>query len=381
MAAYRLAGWLFSLCVGCARLLGLIGPGGRHGRRARRCAALIVAGAATLSAVPRVRGQASAMLDWAARGEGAVVATHENLVVVEITHGYPQLFTYRAVFSAFQGSTALNDAGSLQGLAEKAGQGKVRKGPLVAALNEFRGAKTTAAARAGRAQLAAWYKQHKRSKFAAAVANAIAPRMAGILVPISSNGTITISQYKDGVATGEFAYVYVEHQSPLTLSLGALLSGVQDRTYVARLLPSGSTVLGVPGATSPTLEGVALLNYDVPSLDSDAGRFGFAVSSGPTFNFGGSPQGTSALGYFAGGSIYLWHRLFLSVGGHVADFADFPGGFGEGATIPSGAGSLQPTSRWTVKFGFAISYQTKSFGSGGQPAPPAAPAAKGTPKQ
>jgi hypothetical protein len=110
--------------------------------------------------------------------------------------------------------------------------------------------------------------------------------------------------------------------------------------------------------------GAALLNYQLPVFTSwrwmrDSG--GFAISTGPVYQFGGSP-GVSRLGYFGGISFHLFNRFYLTPGVHLGEFADFPLGTCGGCALPDNF-TITPVKRWTAKFAFGITYRTNSFRS------------------
>src|SRR4029077_7168009 len=92
-------------------------------------------------------------------------------------------------------------------------------------------------------------------------------------------------------------------------------------------------------------------------------HYGLALSTGPVLRVGGT-TGTSSFGYFNGLSIHFWHRLYVTRGSHVGQFADVPLGFAVGQSIPSTfTGQLTPTNRWSARVGWAITYKTNDLGS------------------
>jgi hypothetical protein len=152
----------------------------------------------------------------------------------------------------------------------------------------------------------------------------------------------------------------------LNLSAGVLFSQVQNRSYSVRTAANGtgtSNVLSVDGLSTFSPTAVALLNYQIPRLDWE--RIGLAVSTGPVFRLG-SKSDTSSFGYFAGISVHLFHRFYISPGYHLGEFADFPPGFSQAnQVVPAGVGTPIPVKRWTWRFGFALSYKAKDFGQFG----------------
>jgi hypothetical protein len=150
----------------------------------------------------------------------------------------------------------------------------------------------------------------------------------------------------------------------LTLSLGTMFTTLPYRTYVSQAVPSSSgtgtqNILVVNGNSNISPQGLALLNYKLYYADAGP-QLGLAFSTGPVFKFGSTPS-VSNFGWFAGGSVALWRRLFLSGGMHVGQFADYPAGFQDGSVIPANFGQLIPVTRWSARFAGGISFQTKSF--------------------
>lgn len=146
----------------------------------------------------------------------------------------------------------------------------------------------------------------------------------------------------------------------LTLSAGVLVSTIAGQDYVSvksSTVPS-TNILVVQDARNIQPNGLFLLNYDVPKLSGQS--VGATISAGPTYRLAG-PSNTSNFGFFAGGGGHLWRYFFVTIGVHLGEFADFPAGFGSGSIIPADYGALTPLKRWTIKPGFAITFQTKSF--------------------
>ncbi len=169
----------------------------------------------------------------------------------------------------------------------------------------------------------------------------------------------------------------------LTLSAGALFSEIQNRSYSSKSAPNASgtgttNILSVDGLSRFSPTAVALLNYEIPFADWE--RIGFALSTGPVFRLG-SNSDTSSFGYFAGVSIHLYHRFYITPGFHLGQFADFPAGFSQvNQAIPSGLATPTATNRWTWRFGFGLSYKAKDFsqfGLNGSVTPSKTPATGG----
>lgn len=181
--------------------------------------------------------------------------------------------------------------------------------------------------------------------------------------------SLEVDQLWMGVPTtnGTYSVDLQPSNNRLTLSAGALFSEVQNRSYTVSAVPNSagtgtSNVLSVAGVSRFNPTGVALLNYEVPGLDWE--RVGFALSSGPVFRLG-SKSDASSFGYFAGVSVHLFHRFYITPGFHLGQFADFPPGFSANRLVPSGIGTPTPVNRWTWRFGFAFSYKAKDFGQFG----------------
>jgi hypothetical protein len=195
--------------------------------------------------------------------------------------------------------------------------------------------------------------------------------------------TLEVDQLWMGTPTanGTYSVDLQPSNHRLTLSAGALFSEIQNRSYASESAPNaagtGTTnVLSIGGISKFSPTAVALLNYEIPFADWE--RFGFAISTGPVFRLGGKSD-TSSFGYFAGISVHLFHRFYFTPGFHLGQFADFPPGFSQvNQPVPGGISTPTPTSRWTLRFGFGLSYKAKDFsqyGLSGSVTP--APAAKG----
>jgi hypothetical protein len=156
----------------------------------------------------------------------------------------------------------------------------------------------------------------------------------------------------------------------LTLSVGTLLTTLPYRTYDHQSVPTANGVqdqLVVNGSGSLTPIGVALLNYKLWTWDHDP-QIGLSISTGPAIKLGGSVQ-ASSLGWFAGPSISIWRRFFISPGMQIGQFADFPRGFQNGSVIPPNFGNLTPVTRWTTRFAIGLTFQTNSFVKSDQSTP------------
>jgi hypothetical protein len=190
------------------------------------------------------------------------------------------------------------------------------------------------------------------------------------LVP-ETDYKITVTEYAGAAQTAQFTASFSPQSNILTLSLGTLLSGIQQRSYSNSKDPSNTqqNLLSVNGTGRFSPLGAALLNYQIPGVGND--NIGLALSSGLVLSFGANKVSASSLGWFGGPSLHLYHRFFLSAGVHIGQFSDFPAGLRSGSVVPANYGDLTGVNRTTARFAFAVTYQTKTF---------SAPAASTTPK-
>lgn len=180
-----------------------------------------------------------------------------------------------------------------------------------------------------------------------------------------SSVQVTVAEgYTDSDGKAQVLYTYsktLNFSSVFSLSGGVLFSTLRHPTYIRQTVPNSmNPVLGIDGGSEPAPYILGLLNYKVPRLDWQ--NVGFALSTGPVLRVGGG-TGTSTFGYFNGLSFHFWHRLFVTAGSHVGQFADIPAGFTIGQSIPSSFGQLTPTNRWSARFAIAVTYKTNDFGS------------------
>jgi hypothetical protein len=146
----------------------------------------------------------------------------------------------------------------------------------------------------------------------------------------------------------------------LVLSAGFMATTLAARTYTSANVPGQTLPVLAVGNNSRIRPGaVALLNYEVPRLDSY--EAGLALSAGPVITFGSGGANVSTLGFFAGISVHFWHRLYITPGFHFGQFADFPKGFGDGTPIPTNVATPTALNRWTSRFAVAITFQTPNF--------------------
>ncbi len=191
---------------------------------------------------------------------------------------------------------------------------------------------------------------------------------------------LTVVEKLDGVPTGQSLTVRLDAEcNKLTVSAGVLLTQIQNRTYTSVASPSGTgNVLSVGGTGrfSPTL--TSLFNFNLPvkplgsTASAKAGDLRLAISTGPVLQLSSSQAST--FGWLAGGTVSVFHLLYITAGEHFGQFADFPPGFTAGQQIPPNYGQLTPLKRWTGRFGFAITIKgwdvSKVFSGGtSQPTP------------
>ena len=185
---------------------------------------------------------------------------------------------------------------------------------------------------------------------------------------------VVIKEYSGGQQTTAEAKTFHLNacRKILVSSAGFLLTQLQARSYTSRTAPDDNdptktqNVLGVDGGGRPWTALMALLNYNLPWQPWR--NVGFAISAGPVFDITGGKADTSRFGFFGGGSLHLWNRLFLTPGVHVGEFADFPQGFGKpGQLIPANTGTPTPVKRYTARFALGITFKVSElgFGSGG----------------
>jgi hypothetical protein len=177
--------------------------------------------------------------------------------------------------------------------------------------------------------------------------------------------TVTFTEYFQGVTTGKSAVsTFSTTCDQLSLSGGTLLTEIGNPTYVSRSSPTASgQFLSVENTSRfrPTITG--LLNYNLPAFSSSnkwISVFRIGASTGPVFQ--NSQNGGSSFGWFFGGSVSLYKRLYISAGEHWGDFPDFPFGFTKGAVIPPNFGQLTPNFRSTGRFAIGITFRTNNIG-------------------
>lgn len=174
----------------------------------------------------------------------------------------------------------------------------------------------------------------------------------------------TIIEKYNGVPTGQSITVQLDAEcNKFTVSGGVLLSEIQNRTYTSVTSPMSSgnfLSVGGTGRFSPTL--TSLFNFNLPikplgqTASSALGDLHLGISTGPVLQLSSSKA--SSFGWLAGGTVSLYHLLYITAGEHFGQFADYPLGFtAPNQLIPSGYGQLTPVTRWTGRFGFAITFK------------------------
>ena len=181
-----------------------------------------------------------------------------------------------------------------------------------------------------------------------------------------------------------------------SLSVGPVVTTLPYRSYSSQTVPTSpgsSTTQNILVVNESTnVLGTALLNYHLPHIPGVPDWTGLTASVGPVYAFGNAPS-VSKLGLFVGASVHLYKSFFITPGAHIGQFADYPAGFSRGSVIPSGFGTLTPTTRNTVRFAIGFTFKTNTLKSSsqgsapanngtptGQPAPQGAPVAQPQPQ-
>jgi hypothetical protein len=194
---------------------------------------------------------------------------------------------------------------------------------------------------------------------------------------------LTIVEKYKGTPTGQSVTVRLDAEcDQVTVGGGVLLSEIQQRSYTSTPLPNQTgQFLSVSGAGKfhPTLVGLTSFNFPWEPVShgfaSKLGDMRLGISVGPVIQ--GTKSDVSTFGWFTGGTVSFLHRLYISTGVHIGEFADYPAGFKNGQQIPANFGALTPVKRWTTRFGIAITikgWDVSKTLTGGQDQP--APAVK-----
>ena len=202
-----------------------------------------------------------------------------------------------------------------------------------------------------------------------------------------SDYTLLVTERFKGAATidGTRSFTFSPASTVLTLSAGFGVTWLEGRAYSARNAPGANpgdatrTLLSVDGkGQRPAL--IALLNYQIPGAAT--ADYGLAIATGPVFAFNSGTRNSSSLGLFAGLSVHLFRRFFISPGLHLGEFADTPLGFkGENDVVPPNFAELMPRKRWQTKFAVMFTFRTADLSKvtpkpkAASPEPPPAKAA------
>lgn len=189
------------------------------------------------------------------------------------------------------------------------------------------------------------------------------------VLPGDGQYTIEVKEsYKTKVTTGgAYTASFYARSSIFFLSVGYLGSQLQNRSYDAVDVATGTKTLRIQGTGAWRPTAAVLLNYKLPWWPKLNGeKAGLAISVGPVFRAMSSQTGSTATnwGAFAGLSVYLWGRLVLTPGVHLGEFSDMPLGFDNNhdRSIPAGvANPITGVNRWTSRFGIGITFQAADF--------------------
>ncbi len=180
--------------------------------------------------------------------------------------------------------------------------------------------------------------------------------------------------------------------SQFFLSVGYLVTQLQSRSYDSvavgtRTVTTGTTTseqaineLRIQGTGRFRPAAAFLLNYKLPVDKLMSNKFGAALSVGPVFKALNSQSGSTASnwGIFAGASIHLWERFWITPGFHFGEFADMPLGFTiQSRIIPPGlANPITGVNRSTTRWGIGLTFRAADFLKiPAKPKPAQAPAA------
>jgi len=214
-------------------------------------------------------------------------------------------------------------------------------------------------------------------------------RMTSQVHSTSTYSVAVQANYPSGnVSGGSKTFSLAAGRKILSSSGGFLITEVPSTSYSSVTAPSGMTspatenVLAVNNPSGPSLGLTALLNVYLPNISKlslNGYNWGLALSAGPTYNLTNGKADTSKFGLFAGVSLHIRSQLFLTPGFNLGEYSSWPVGFSHaGQVIPANAGTPTGVSRWTTRFGFAITFKIKDFGQS-TTATPATPTAKSAP--
>ena len=203
-------------------------------------------------------------------------------------------------------------------------------------------------------------------------------RMTSQVHSTSSYSIIVQANYPSGtVSGGSKTFSLTAGRKILSSSGGFLVTEVPSTSYASVTAPSGmanpatQNVLAVNNPGGPSLGLTALLHVYLPTIRSgrttllplNGYNWGLALAAGPTYNLSNGKADTSKFGLFTGVSFHIRNQLFLTPGVNLAEYSNWPVGFSAaGQVIPANVGTPTGVSRWTARFGFAITFKIKDFG-------------------
>lgn len=165
-----------------------------------------------------------------------------------------------------------------------------------------------------------------------------------------------------GVQTniGEQSFSFSPASDLVTVSGGFLFTELQGRSYTRQTVPGQTdSALAINGSGSVRPVFASTINVKLPYLDHTALRgdkLGLDFSIGPALQLGTGSNNVTKLGLFSGLSLVIANKVLITPGVHVGEFADFPLGFRyAGQAIPPNfTGQLTPVTRYTARFGIAV---------------------------
>ena len=196
------------------------------------------------------------------------------------------------------------------------------------------------------------------------------------VLPADGKYTVTITErYDDGTKKsvtmdGAFVAVFYARSSQLFLSVGYLVTQVQNRSYdsvdVGKEGAASVKELRVQGTGTFQPAAAVLLNYKLPIAKLMKNDWGIALTAGPVFRTSASQVGSTASnwGLFGGVSLHLWERLWITPGVHIGEFSDMPLGFTNQMSrrLPDGiANPITGVNRWTTRWGVGITFKAADF--------------------
>lgn len=179
-----------------------------------------------------------------------------------------------------------------------------------------------------------------------------------------------------GDGSGRAKFTFQAGSPVFFFSLGYLATQLQNRSY--DIVDAGKQLdpatkqevatkeLKIQGTGGFTPTAATLLHYKLPFPWAVGSKWGVALSAGPVFRLTSSGVGnnTGNVGFFAGVSLHLWERLWITPGWHLGEFSDLPRGITEsrGLRIPDGITNVTGVNRTSWRFGVAFSFRAADFG-------------------